>query len=80
MTTHKLQELKVFLDASYTENQILSIILAIFIKSISNYTNHIFHTELDTVFKSREWKGYKATRGFINLFRRLEQFVKWQRT
>ena len=49
-----------------------SIILAISIKTISNYTNHIFHTELDTVFKSREWKGYKATRGFINLFRRLE--------
>jgi len=46
--------------------------LAIFIKSISNYTNHIFHTELDTIFKSQEWKGYKVATRFINFFRRLE--------
>jgi uncharacterized peroxidase-related enzyme len=66
------EDVNVFLDAGYNENHVLSIILAISIKTISNYTNHIFHTELDTVFKSREWKGYKATRGFINFFRRLE--------
>jgi len=66
------EDVNVFLNAGYTESHVLSIILAISIKTISNYTNHIFHTELDTVFKSREWKGYKATRGFINLFRRLE--------
>ncbi|MDO8732649.1 MAG: carboxymuconolactone decarboxylase family protein [Actinomycetota bacterium] len=34
-----------FLDAGYTEQQILYVILAISVKTISNYTAHIFHTQ-----------------------------------
>lgn len=45
-----------FLSAGYTEQHILSIILAIAVKTISNYSNHIFHTQVDPMFKSREWK------------------------
>jgi uncharacterized peroxidase-related enzyme len=41
-----------FLAAGYTEEDILVIILAISVKTISNYTNHLFHTELDPGFKS----------------------------
>jgi uncharacterized peroxidase-related enzyme len=59
-----------FFKAGYTEKHILSIILAISVKTISNYVNHVFETELDSVFKAREWKGYKATRNFVNFFRR----------
>jgi len=59
-----------FLAVGYTEKHILSIILGISVKTISNYTNHVFDTELDGVFKAREWKGYKATRKFINFFRK----------
>ncbi|MDD2857162.1 MAG: carboxymuconolactone decarboxylase family protein [Candidatus Nanopelagicales bacterium] len=34
-----------FLDAGYTEQQVLYIILAISMKTITNYTSHIFHTQ-----------------------------------
>ena len=43
---------KAFLDSGYSEKQILGIILAIGVKVLSNYTNHIFHTEVDDAFTS----------------------------
>lgn len=45
-----------FLDAGYSEQHILGIILAISAKVISNYSNHIFHTELDPAFSARAWQ------------------------
>lgn len=45
-----------FLDAGYTEKQILAIVLAIAVKTISNYTNHLFATPLDAAFQARAWK------------------------
>lgn len=45
-----------FLDAGYSETQVLSIILAISVKVISNYSNHIFHTEVDPAFATRAWQ------------------------
>ncbi len=44
-----------FLAAGYTERHILSIILAISVKIISNYSNHIFDTPVDAAFQSRAW-------------------------
>ena len=44
------EEAATFLAAGYSEQQILEIILAISIKTLSNYSNHIFHTELDDAF------------------------------
>ena len=32
------------------------ILLAIAVKTISNYTNHLFETPVDAPFKAREWK------------------------
>ena len=49
-----------FLAAGYTEKQILEIVLAIAVKTISNYTNHLFETPVDGVFKVREWKAFQA--------------------
>lgn len=48
-------DLKAFLAAGYTENQVLEVILAIAIKTISNYSNHVFDTPLDRVFARRTW-------------------------
>ena len=44
-----------FLDAGYDETQILAIILAIGVKMFSNYSNHVFHTEVDPAFAGRRW-------------------------
>lgn len=44
-----------FLAAAYTEAHILQIILAIGVKTLSNYTNHVCRTPLDAAFAGREW-------------------------
>jgi len=48
---------KTFLQAGYSEIHILGIILAISVKVISNYSNHLFHTEVDEAFKARAWSA-----------------------
>lgn len=48
------EQAKAFLDAGFSEKQILGIILAQAVKSISNYSNHIFHTEVDEAFSDRK--------------------------
>ena len=50
-------EINDFLAAGYTEEHVLSILLAVSVKTISNYANHLFATPVDEVFKSREWRG-----------------------
>jgi uncharacterized peroxidase-related enzyme len=64
------EDVMAFFETGYEEAHILDIIHAISIKTISNYTNHIFHTELDTAFKMREWTGFKQVRNFFNFVRR----------
>lgn len=44
-----------FLAAGYSERQILEIVLAIAVKTLSNYANHLFHTPLDAMFENRAW-------------------------
>lgn len=63
------EDVQEFLMADYTEKQILAIILAISVKTISNYSNHIFNTKVDTMFKAREWSAYKLGRRLVNFFR-----------
>jgi uncharacterized peroxidase-related enzyme len=46
---------RAFFAAGYDEKNILGIILAISVKTISNYTNHVFHTPVDEVFQDRVW-------------------------
>lgn len=49
-------DLKAFLDAGYEEHHVLGIILALAVKALSNYSNHLFHTELDDAFVGHEWR------------------------
>lgn len=41
-----------FLAAGYEEKQIMEIVLAIAVKTLSNYSNHIHHSEVDDAFAS----------------------------
>ncbi|KUO15024.1 carboxymuconolactone decarboxylase family protein [Streptomyces dysideae] len=45
-----------FLAAGYTETDILQILLAVSVKTISNYANHLFHTPVDGMFAHRAWE------------------------
>jgi uncharacterized peroxidase-related enzyme len=59
---------KKLLDAGYDEKHLLGIVLAIGIKTLSNYTNHLFDTPLDSVFKVREFKAFKAAQRVVEFF------------
>lgn len=48
---------KAFLDAGYEEQHILNIVLALAVKTLSNYSNHINHPPVDDAFASYAWKG-----------------------
>lgn len=54
------QDLQAFLAAGFSERQVLEIILAISVKTISNYANHVFHTEVDPAFAAYRWETPKA--------------------
>lgn len=47
---------KTFLEAGYSETHVLEIVLAIAVKTLSNYTNHLFDTPLDKLFQGRQWQ------------------------
>ncbi|MCS7704844.1 hypothetical protein N0018_34145, partial [Pseudomonas aeruginosa] len=44
------------LAAGYGERQVLEIVLALAVKTLSNYANHLFHTPLDEMFADRAWQ------------------------
>ena len=44
-----------FLAAGYTRQNVLEVILGVATKVMSNYTNHIVHTEYDAFMKGNEW-------------------------
>lgn len=48
-------EVETFLRSGYTEHHILEIVLAIAVKTLSNYANHLFHTPLDPMFEAGRW-------------------------
>lgn len=54
------RDLQAFLAAGFGERQVLEIILAIAVKTISNYSNHVFHTDVDPVFAAYRWETPKA--------------------
>jgi len=49
-------EIEAFYAAGYGERQILEIILGVSQKVISNYTNHIAQTPVDSAFEKFAWK------------------------
>ncbi|GAA3650689.1 carboxymuconolactone decarboxylase family protein [Flavivirga jejuensis] len=50
------EDLEAFYTAGYGEQQLLEIILGLSQKVISNYTNHIANTPIDTPFQPFAWK------------------------
>lgn len=49
------RDVDAFLSAGYSERQVLEVILAISVKTLSNYFNHLSHTPVDAMFASRAW-------------------------
>lgn len=45
-----------FFNVGYDERKVLEIILALAVKTLSNYSNHISDPELDGMFAERIWK------------------------
>ena len=50
------QDIKAFLDAGYSRENILEVILGVSMKTLSNYTNHVAETPLDEAFQPQAWK------------------------
>jgi uncharacterized peroxidase-related enzyme len=50
-----VEDLQAYLAAGFTEKQVLELLLAIAVKTLSNYTNHLFGTPVDAFFASRTW-------------------------
>ncbi len=46
-----------FKAAGYSERNILGVILALSVKTLSNYSNQVFDTPVDDEFKPRLWKA-----------------------
>jgi len=44
-----------FREAGYTDAQVLELVLAVAVKTISNWSNHLFATPVDEVFASHRW-------------------------
>jgi uncharacterized peroxidase-related enzyme len=49
------EDINAFKAAGYTERHVLEIILAIAVKTLSNYSNHLFDTEVDERFAGYKW-------------------------
>lgn len=49
------QTLDKFITAGYSRAQALEVILGVTLKTLSNYTNHIIDTPLDTAFQAEVW-------------------------
>jgi alkylhydroperoxidase family enzyme len=49
-------DVEAFLVAGFQESDILQVVLAIAVKTISNYTNHLFRTPVDEAFAHRSWE------------------------
>lgn len=48
-------QIQAFLDAGYTKQTVLEVVLATAFKVLSNYTNHITGTQIDDAFKPNKW-------------------------
>lgn len=48
-------QVQAFLDAGYTRQTVLEVVLGTAFKVLSNYTNHITGTQIDDAFKPNEW-------------------------
>ena len=49
------EEIQEFVDAGYTRQHILEVILGVTFKTLSNYVNHITDTPVDNAFTRKAW-------------------------
>jgi alkylhydroperoxidase family enzyme len=49
-------DLEAFLQAGYTQGNVLDVITIVALKTISNYSNHIARTPVDQAFQAHAWK------------------------
>lgn len=47
--------IQAFFEAGYTRTNLLEVILAVGMKTLSNYTNHVAETPLDAAFEKAAW-------------------------
>jgi uncharacterized peroxidase-related enzyme len=48
-------DLQAFYEAGFTAQNVLEVVLGVGMKTLSNYTNHIAGTPLDSAFAGKEW-------------------------
>lgn len=49
-------DVNAFVAAGYSEKNVLEIVLAIAVKTLSNYSNHLFDTPVDDMFSDYTWQ------------------------
>lgn len=49
-------EIATFLDAGFTEAQVLEVLVGVTLKTLSNYMNHMAATPVDAAFASARWE------------------------
>ncbi|GAA1948578.1 carboxymuconolactone decarboxylase family protein [Microbacterium aquimaris] len=54
------ETVQTFLDAGYTQRQVLEVVLGIAQKVMSNYTNHLANTPIDAVNQKHIWQGVRS--------------------
>lgn len=53
------QRVQEFLEAGYTRQNVLEVIFAIAMKTLSNYTNHLADTPVDKAFSEQIWEKWR---------------------
>lgn len=54
------EDIRTFVAAGFGEAQVLQVLLAVAVKTISNYANHLFDTPLDSAFAAYAWTPAEA--------------------
>lgn len=57
------EEVERFLEAGFRQEQILEVLVAVAMKTLSNYTNHIAETRLDDELSGFAWEPAPSERG-----------------
>jgi AhpD family alkylhydroperoxidase len=52
-----------FVAAGFEEHQVLEIVLAVAVKTLSNWSNHMFETQVDDLFAPWAWRSPESEAG-----------------
>lgn len=52
-----------FVSAGFEEHQVLEIVLAVAVKTLSNWSNHMFDTQVDDMFAGWAWRSAESEAG-----------------